>query len=318
MGLRTYKEQPAEEMASMAERPRPDPAVLAELSARIQRIGRQGRISDGPVPAVPLGIEAIDSALPWGGLPRGGLHEIAAADVSAAAAGFCAMVLARLAGDDGAVAWCRPGAGSHNPGLLYGPGLVELGLDLRRLIVVRARREAELLWVLEEGLRSGALAAVAGETATLQPVALRRLQLAAESTGTAALLLRPRSAQGSVQPAATPAVTRWRVGTAPAQPPPRAAPGVVRPPGGGAGGRRVRPRWSVELVRCRTGVPGPPVTVGNTSSHRAWSAAPSWLLEGCDETGGFVMAAELQHRSPEPAEAEPAEAEPARARRVLS
>ncbi|MBK8907458.1 MAG: hypothetical protein IPM60_06040 [Rhodospirillales bacterium] len=292
--------------ASMANSPRPNPAVIAELSARIQRIGRHGRISERPLPVVPLGIETIDAALPWKGLPRGGLHEVVAADISTAAAGFCAVVLARLAGDDGAVAWCRPGAGCHGPGLLYGPGLVGLGLDLRRLIVVRARREADLLWAMEEGLRSGALVAMAGETATLQPVALRRLQLAAESTGTAALLLRP----AGVQPAATPALTRWRIGTARAQSPPDAADGVVRPPGGGgAEGHRVRPRWSVELLRCRTGIAGPPVAAGGLSPSGACSGASSWLLEWCDETGGFVVAAELQHRSPKPAQAEPAQAQ---------
>ena len=51
-----------------------------------------------------------------------------------------------------------------------------------------------MLWAMEEGLRSGAVSAVLGEVATVPPIALRRLQLAAETGGATGLLLRPPGA----------------------------------------------------------------------------------------------------------------------------
>src|SRR5512147_2926362 len=191
----------------------PDPALLASLRARIESIGG-GASAERPREALPkLGVVAIDAVLPRGGLPRACLHEIVAAGAGGAAAAFAAVLLARLAGDGGSVVWCR-----HHPGLhatkLYGPGLAAFGLDLRRLLVVRARREIDVLWAMEEGQRSGAVSAVLGEVAAAPPIALRRLQLAAETGGTTGLLLRPF---GAPAPAGS-ATTRWRVAFVPSHP----------------------------------------------------------------------------------------------------
>lgn len=202
--------------------------LIADLRARIVRLeglaGPSGATGAGT--SVALGIEAIDAAL-GGGLRRGDLHEVIAADESAAAAGFCTMLLARLAGQHGTLLWARLGAE------LYGPGLATLGLDPARLIVVRPRRDDDVLWVLEEGLRSRAPAAVLGETGSGGPIALRRLQLAAETSGVAAILLRPFAAK--VVPG--PVLSRWRIGSA-------------------GRGDMLGPRWRVELQRCRSGTPG--------------------------------------------------------------
>src|SRR5512144_2169615 len=189
----------------------PDRALLASLRARIARIGGAGveRMRE----TLPLGVAAIDAVLPGGGLPRGCLHEIVAADVGGAAAAFAAVLLAGLAGDGGSVVWCRRDPGLHAT-KLYGPGLAVFGLDLRRLLVVRARREIDVLWAMEEGLRSGAVSAVLGEVAAAPLIALRRLQLAAETGGTTGLLLRPFGAPA----AAGSATTRWRVASVPSHP----------------------------------------------------------------------------------------------------
>jgi protein ImuA len=259
---------------------RPDPALLKELRCRIGKLERTaGAAAAG---AVAFGAAAIDGALPWGGLPAGVLNEVLGlgpASGFAAVSGFAAALAGRAGGGRGAVLWCRRGRG------LYGPGLAALGLDPGRLIVVHGDGDADVLWAMEEGLRSGALAAVLGEAVGPPAVALRRLQLAAEAGGAVALLLR---ATGS-DTAASPATTRWRVAAAPT----RASCG--RWPG--------PPRWRVELLKCR----------GGTSPSPA--APRSWLVEWRgpagdgksdrvrkhDETGGFVVAAELRHRSAEPA-----------------
>lgn len=257
---------------------RPDPKLIAELRARIQGISG-GRSKGSASPSVvPLGIDDIDAALPWGGLPRAGLHEIAAADTSAAAAGFCALVLARLAEETGVVAWCRRQRGLH------GPGLTAFGIDATRLIVVRARNDTDVFWAMEEGLRNAAVAAMVGEIHKATPTALRRLQLAAEDGGVTALLLRPPRAATP----ATPAITRWRVGAAANE----AAASNDRT-------ACVRPRWRVELQKCKTGACG----LGAPEQPSENPGLPTtWHLEWRDEAGGFAVASELRHRSAESTE----------------
>src|SRR5271170_7408222 len=146
--------------------------ALAALQDRIRRIERGEALRHG---VLPFGVAAIDRALPGGGLAQGALHELhgAGADEEdgAAAAGFAAGIAGRL--DAGIVLWCL----KH--GDLYGPGLAEHGLDPARIVTVRAARDDDILWALEEGLRAPGVAAVIGEIGRLPMVAGRRLQLAA-------------------------------------------------------------------------------------------------------------------------------------------
>src|SRR3546814_6757865 len=67
---------------------------------------------------------------------------------------------------------------------LFAPALALAGLDPDRVIYVEARDETSLLSCFEEGLRHGGLGGVIAEAARLSMTASRRLQLAAESTGT--------------------------------------------------------------------------------------------------------------------------------------
>jgi len=260
----------------------PRPAEIEGLRARIRAL----ELGDGAgaLEVVSLGA-ALDRALPWGGLVRGALHEVAAAPAAGdgearahragaapglipgfnpgtgvtaatgAATGFAAGLLACLADADKLALWCL-GAGD-----LYAPGLPAFGLDPARLVVVRARRAGEVLWVLEEALSSGRFAAVLGEDAGADLVAARRLQLAARARGSACLLL---DRAGAAVPAAS-ALSRWRVAPAPG--------------GACAGGGVGSARWQVELARCRGG------------------AAPRrWTLEWCHETSRFAVAAVLADR----------------------
>src|SRR5271165_5519233 len=164
--------------------------LLPELRERIRRIERPTAAIHG---VLPFSIAAIDRVLPGGGLARGALHEILGAggdeEDGALAAAFAAGILGRLAAQkslagDGMVLWCLP-----RPDL-YGPGLAAHGLDPAHLVLVRAPRDAEILWAMEEGLRAPGIAAVVGEVGTLAAVASRRLQLAAERSGITAFLLR--------------------------------------------------------------------------------------------------------------------------------
>ena len=239
-------------------------ALLPELHEHIRRIERPKAATHG---VLPFGVAAIDRVLPSGGLARGALHEILGAsgdeEDGALAAAFVASILGRLiATGGGMVLWCLP-----RPDL-YGPGLAAHGLDPGRLVLVQAPRDAEILWAMEEGLRARGIAAVVGEIGVLPAVASRRLQLAAERSGVTALLLRRwRDGGQAARERALPnaAVTRWRIAALPSQPS-RGEPGVGRP------------RWRVELLRCRGGAPA------------------CWEVEGADATGHVSLAAALADR----------------------
>ena len=201
----------------------------------------------------------------------------------------------------GVVLWCL-----KQPDL-YGPGLAEHGLDPARLILVTARRDDELLWAIEEALRPGTgLVAVVGEIGRLPMVAGRRLQLAAERSGITAFLLRRwrNAAEATAErnrPSA--ALTRWRIAALPSQSTAWAF-SLYRHPGEGRGpflgnfpadqgtpalagvGRGKtgmgQPRWRIELLRCRGGLPG------------------GWDVEVADAAGFVSVSAGLADRPAAP------------------
>jgi protein ImuA len=131
-------------------------------------------------------------------------------------------------------------------------------------VLVQAPRDAEILWAMEEGLRAPGIVAVVGEVGTLPAVASRRLQLAAERSGITAFLLRRwRNGGQAARERALPnaATTRWRITALPSRPA-RDEPGVGRP------------RWRVELLRCRSGEPASwEVEVANATGHVSLVAA---------------------------------------------
>ena len=83
-----------------------------------------------------------------------------------------------------------------------------LGLDPARVILVEAADDRQALWAMEEALRSGAPAAVAGAIGALDLKLSQRLHLAAGEAGPA------RAAAAGGPGTASAAVTRWRVGAA--------------------------------------------------------------------------------------------------------
>jgi protein ImuA len=237
--------------------------LLDQLRARLARLDQHP--TDRPI--LPLGLAAVDRVLPGGGLARGCLHELCGAPDRAAAAGFAAALLGRLAADGHAL-WIGPQSD------LYAPGLAAQGLPPERLIVVQARGRDARLWALEEALRSPGLTAVLAEVDRLTLTQSRRLQLAAEAKGVTAFLLRPLAACNAPDTASgaapTAAITRWRI-----TPLPAAATDAAR--------AWQPPRWRVELVRCRGGRTG------------AWAIA--WREGGFHEiTGALALAAEPRDR----------------------
>jgi len=163
---------------------------------------------------------------------------------------FTAGVLARLKGP---ILWCLRARD------LFAPALAGAGLHPDRIVYAEAGDERTVLLCMEEGLRQHGLAAVVGEVSRLTMTASRRLQLAAEASGVSAFVIRrwrnPAAAADFGQPTA--AVTRWRITALPSSPLPVASVG--------------RPRWFVELIRCRAG------------------ECADWELEACDAQGRLAL-----------------------------
>ena len=197
---------------------------------------------------LPLGLPAIDSHLPDGGLACGALHEVVPAREGAIASafGFVAAILARAPSTHPLLVVTPPYGlrpyRSH--GRLYGHGIRALGLDPERVILVETAHRKETLWAMEEAVRSAAPAAVAGVIDQLDLKLSQRLHLAATDAGVPLFLLRPSppTLPGGGWGGGSAAATRWRVGTAKAA---RDRYGLV-----------TRPRWHLQLERCRNGRPG--------------------------------------------------------------
>jgi protein ImuA len=163
-------------------------------------------------PSVRLGVAAIDAAL-GGGLPLAAVHELAPALPihSGAAQGFAVALAALMRGS---VLWVETDFARMENGAPYGPGLALSGLALERLVLLTVPRSIDVLWAMEEALRSRAVTTVIGEVPDDRTLddgpATRRLSLIARDSGGFGLLLRQRPS-----PAANAAATRWQIAAAP-------------------------------------------------------------------------------------------------------
>ncbi|MDB5375368.1 MAG: hypothetical protein JWP04_4010 [Belnapia sp.] len=206
------------------------PALLAALRAR--------PATEGAKTSLPL-CAPIDQTLPGGGLARAALHEVVAGDRTAAA-GFCALVLARAAASGGRVLWI-----AADP-MARPRGLGRFGLAPADLVLVWAPVAADALWAMEEALRCPGVAGALLELpeAAWDPTLGRRLRDAAGTGGAIGLLLRPDGPAAAAEVPET--LTRWRVG------------GLGSSALSGQGGTPDLgdPCWQVELLRCHGTRPG--------------------------------------------------------------
>ncbi len=223
------------------------------MSARISTLARLrkeiGRLEDDALALgesslsqrAPLGHVEADAVL-QGGLARGAVHEVfAEGRQSAPATGFIAGLAHRVTAQR-PLLWVRQDFSELESGALSMSGWRELGLDPRRLVMVRAHDVEAALQTAADALTCEALGAVVmeiwGETRRFDLVASRKLTLAARASGVTGLLLRVAAA-----PSPSTAESRWVV---------RAA----RSPPTAAWQAWGRPVLDVRLVRNRHGLTG--------------------------------------------------------------
>lgn len=228
----------------------PSSSSLERLRAEMEKLER--RRGGGEAEWVSTGCRGLDRLLSVAGgragVARGSLTEWFSGGAGSGAATMAWSVACAAARRGGYVVVL------DRQRRFYPPAAVAWGVAAERLAVVRVEREEDELWVVDQTLRSPAVAAVWVWRDELSGRDFRRWQLAAEVGGAVGVVLRPARARG--QP--TWADVQLQ----------------VEPAGRGkdAGGERERAReqgavrergWrlSVELVRCRGGVAGTRVVV---------------------------------------------------------
>ena len=198
-------------------------------------------------------------------LARGCIHEVEGAawdaETGAGPAAFAAAMLSRI--EKGAILW------AVRQDAPFAPRLAAFGLDPDGVIFCRCANDSETLAALEDGLRTKGIAAAVGEVGQVTLTQSRRLHLICEASRATGLLLRRQfhGAPRARKPQASAATSRWRVGFAPTEP---------EVPGLGT------PRWRLDLLYCRGGMPA------------------SFLVEWNDETGDLRMVAKLADHEASP------------------
>ena len=183
-----------------------DSARLAHLRATLANAGLEPPEKHA---RVPLGCASLDLALK-GGLARGAVHEIFAHPGDETAATGFAVALARRLNAGKHLLWIRQDFSALEHGELSATGLLELGLNPARVLVLHVADAVSALRAAGDALTCAALGAVLietkGEVKILNLVTSRRLTLGSAQDGVTAFLLR-----FSAKPQASAAETRWHV-----------------------------------------------------------------------------------------------------------
>jgi hypothetical protein len=170
-------------------------ALESLLNRRQLWRGRQPGCKDAGS-AVATGFAALDGRLPAEGWPRGALTEIVLPASGIGELRLLLPALRQLQREGRWIALVAP------PNLPYAPAWRNQGIDLSRLLWVRAAGN-DGFWAVEQALRSGVCGAVLAwpvETPAFQR--LRRLQLAAEAGDCLGILFVSPERAGQPTPAA--------------------------------------------------------------------------------------------------------------------
>lgn len=155
----------------------------------------KGRPAVPPASVHPTGLAALDAVLPTGGWPESALSEILMAKEGVGELQLVLPTLARLSTAGERIVLVAP------PYTPYPHAWQNAGVDLRQLSVIQAEAH-DVLWAVEQCLRSGSCGAVLCWPRKADDRALRRLQVAAETGQTLAFAWRALSEAVNSSPAA--------------------------------------------------------------------------------------------------------------------
>ncbi len=207
--------------------------AIRQLREKIMEL--EGFTQSNGLPSMSLGLGSIESAFPSSRFTLGTVHEFISPNPNDAAStnGFISGILSSLMCKGGFCLWIS------NRRSLFPPGLKRFGVEPDRVIFIDLKREKDVLWAMEQGLKCNTLSAVVGELQEISFTESQRLQLAVEQSKVTGLLHRhnPRSQH------ALACTTRWRIFSLSSEL-------EDKMPGVGF------PTWKVELLKVRNGRPG--------------------------------------------------------------
>lgn len=166
--------------------------ALAELPAGL--VWRADRLSHATERGFGTGFAELDAELPGGGWPRSGLVELLGDTPGCGELGLL-LPLLRALDSERWIAWIAP------PHLPYAPALAAAHVPLEQLLLIEPANHAEALWATRQAVASGGCGVVLAWLKQADAAALRRLQLATETTATPLFLFRPNAAARSPSPA---------------------------------------------------------------------------------------------------------------------
>lgn len=207
--------------------------VIRQLREKILEL--EGFSASPKLPASSLGLGAFESAFPGGSFPLGTVHEFISLHPADAAStnGFISGLLSSLVRKGGFCLWIS------NRRSIFPQGLARFGVAPDRVIFVDLKKEKDVLWAVEQGLKCNTLAAVVGELQEISFTESQRLQLAVEQSKVTGLLHRHHPKYQHTLAC----TTRWRIHSLSSELE-NAMPGVGFP------------TWKVELLKVRNGRPG--------------------------------------------------------------
>jgi hypothetical protein len=166
--------------------------TLQQLT-RLCNLNREGVVP----PAIEAsGFPELDAALPNGGWQSGTIVELMPTEVGIGELRLLMPALARITQSDRHVALVSP------PYIPFAPALINHGVRLDRLLIIRAGTDTDALWAIEQTLRCKSFGAVIGWPSSIRDRDVRRLQLAAEAGRSMGFVYRSPAAAREASPAA--------------------------------------------------------------------------------------------------------------------
>lgn len=170
-----------------------DPALDALLKSQPALWRGGDRYKD--TASIPTGFAALDAALPSRGWDLGGVTELMVEQPGIGETSLLLHALRRITSDDEQwVAFINP------PHLPYAPALANAGVRLDRLLIIEGKDDTDALWATEQILRTRLFTSVVAWVHRSNAQKQRRLQLAAETGRSWAVVYRPARAAAEHSP----------------------------------------------------------------------------------------------------------------------
>lgn len=167
-------------------------ALADEMRHAVWRASSLGR--GGPA-GLSSGYPALDAELPGGGWAASSLTELLWSHQGGGEFRILAPALRSIAQAGKTIVLLG------SPHDLIAPGLDQAGIDVSRILIVRAEKPADRLWSAEQILKSGCVGALVSWHPMAKAEHLRRLQVAATATEGFVFICRPASTRQEASPA---------------------------------------------------------------------------------------------------------------------